>query len=226
MQLNLALIRKENNKNESIKLEIKKGGLVEKFIENLPFELTNGQNKALNEIINDLNSTNPMQRLLQGDVGSGKTVVACIALLCAIENGYQGAIMAPTEILATQHFKNFSSWLIPLGLSVGLFVGKNTAKAKKEALTNLKNGQIHVAVGTHALIQEGVEFNNLGVVVVDEQHRFGVKQRNALLNKGKINPFQEKFSVLSHVAPYSPYGFFTYASRMPLSSSTSAVSFY
>ena len=186
MQLNLALIRKENNKNESIKLQIKKGGLVEKFIENLPFKLTNGQQKALNEIINDLNSTNPMQRLLQGDVGSGKTVVACIALLCAIENGYQGAIMAPTEILATQHFKNFSSWLIPLGLSVGLFVGKNTAKAKKEALTNLKNGQIHIAIGTHALIQEGVEFNNLGVVVVDEQHRFGVKQRNALLNKGKM----------------------------------------
>ncbi|MBR3605459.1 MAG: ATP-dependent DNA helicase RecG [Candidatus Gastranaerophilales bacterium] len=186
MQLNLALIRKENNKNKSIKLKIKKGGLVEKFIENLPFELTNGQNKALKEIINDLNSTSPMQRLLQGDVGSGKTVVACIALLCAIENGYQGAIMAPTEILATQHFRNFSQWLIPLGLSVGLFVGKNSAKAKKEALANLKNGQIHVAVGTHALIQEGVEFNNLGVVVVDEQHRFGVKQRNALLNKGKM----------------------------------------
>ena len=186
MQLNLALIRKENNKNKSIKLKIKKGGLVEKFIENLPFELTNGQNKALKEIINDLNSTSPMQRLLQGDVGSGKTVVACIALLCAIENGYQGVIMAPTEILATQHFRNFSQWLIPLGLSVGLFVGKNSAKAKKEALANLKNGQIHVAVGTHALIQEGVEFNNLGVVVVDEQHRFGVKQRNALLNKGKM----------------------------------------
>lgn len=186
MQLNLALIRKENNKNESIKLEIKKGGLVEKFIQNLPFELTGGQKKALDEIIKDLNSTTPMQRLLQGDVGSGKTVVACIALLCAIENGYQGAIMAPTEILATQHFKNFSSWLIPLGLSVGLFIGKNSAKAKKEALLNLKNGQIHVAIGTHALIQEGVEFNNLGVIVVDEQHRFGVKQRNALLNKGKM----------------------------------------
>lgn len=186
MQLNLALIRKENNKNESIKLEIKKDGLVEKFIKNLPFKLTKGQNKAIKEIINDLNSSTPMQRLLQGDVGSGKTVVACIALLCAIENGYQGAIMAPTEILALQHFKNFSSWLTPLGLSVGLFVGKNTAKAKKEALANLKNGQIHVAIGTHALIQEGVEFNNLGVVVVDEQHRFGVKQRNALLNKGKM----------------------------------------
>ena len=127
-----------------------------------------------------------MQRLLQGDVGSGKTVVACIALLCAIENGYQGAIMAPTEILAIQHYKNFASWLLPLGLSVGLFVGKNSAKVRKESNLNLKNGQIHVAVGTHALIQDGVEFNNLGVVVIDEQHRFGVKQRNALLNKGKM----------------------------------------
>ncbi|MBQ8634857.1 ATP-dependent DNA helicase RecG [bacterium] len=186
MQLNLALIRKEHKKEESVKLKIKEGGLVDKFIKNLPFELTDAQNKALDEIINDLDSDVPMQRLLQGDVGSGKTVVACIALLCAIENGYQGAIMAPTEILATQHFKNFSSWLLPLGLSVGLFVGNNSSKAKKEAKINLENGQIHVAIGTHALIQEGVKFNNLGVVVIDEQHRFGVKQRNALLNKGKM----------------------------------------
>ena len=186
LQLNLALIRKETEKDESIKLEIKKGGLVERFIQNLPFELTNAQKNAIDEIFKDLNSTKPMQRLLQGDVGSGKTVVACIMLLCAIENGYQGAIMAPTEILALQHYRNFSSWLTPLGLSVGLFIGKNTQKAKKEAYTNLKNGQIHIAVGTHALIQEGVEFNNLGAIVIDEQHRFGVKQRNALLNKGKM----------------------------------------
>ena len=186
MQLNLALIRKETGKDNSIKLEIKEGGLVDKFIKNLPFELTNAQKTALDEILKDLNSTSPMQRLLQGDVGSGKTVVACIALLCAIENGYQGAIMAPTEILAVQHYKNFASWLLPLGLSVGLFVGKNSAKVRKESNLNLKNGQIHVAVGTHALIQDGVEFNNLGVVVIDEQHRFGVKQRNALLNKGKM----------------------------------------
>ena len=186
MQLNLALIRKENNENKAVKLKIKKGGLVDKFIKNLPFELTNAQKKAIDEIFKDLNSTTPMQRLLQGDVGSGKTVVACVMLLCAIENGYQGAIMAPTEILAIQHFKNFSHWLTPLGLSVGLYIGKNTSKAKKEALANLKNGQVHVAVGTHALIQEGVEFNNLGAIVIDEQHRFGVKQRNALLNKGKM----------------------------------------
>ena len=186
MQLNLALLRKEQSALESVRLKIKKGGLVEKFLENLPFELTGAQKRVIDEIITDLNSTTPMQRLLQGDVGSGKTVVACVVLLCAIENGYQGAIMAPTEILAIQHYKNFSNWLLPLGLSVGLFVGKNTAKQRREMLTGLKNGQIHVAVGTHALIQEGVEFNNLGAIVIDEQHRFGVKQRNALLNKGKM----------------------------------------
>ncbi len=186
MQLNLAILRNEISKNDSIKLEIKKDGLVDKFIKNLPFELTNGQNKVLGEIFHDLNSSTPMQRLLQGDVGSGKTVVAAIMLLCAIENGYQGAIMAPTEILAIQHFKNFSSWLVPLGISVGLFTGKNGTKVRRELLQNLKNGQIHIAVGTHALIQDGVEFNNLGAIVIDEQHRFGVKQRNALLNKGKM----------------------------------------
>lgn len=186
MQLNLGLLRKEHEKEDSVQLKTKKNGLVEKFIANLPFKLTNAQKRAIDEIMKDLNSTSPMQRLLQGDVGSGKTVVACIVLLCAIENGYQGAIMAPTEILATQHYKNFSNWLTPLGLSVGLFVGKNTAKIRREMLTGLKNGQIHVAIGTHALIQEGVEFNNLGAIVIDEQHRFGVKQRNALLNKGKM----------------------------------------
>ena len=186
MQLNSAILRNEISKNKSIKLEIKKDGLADKFIKNLPFKLTDGQNKALSEIFHDLNSSTPMQRLLQGDVGSGKTVVACCMLLLAIENGYQGAIMAPTEILAIQHFKNFSYWLTPLGISVGLFTGKNSTKLKKELNTNLKNGQIHIAVGTHALIQDKIEFNNLGAVVIDEQHRFGVKQRNALLNKGQM----------------------------------------
>lgn len=186
MQLNLAILRNEISKNDSIKLQIKEGGLTDKFIKNLPFKLTNAQNKVMAEIFKDLNSTTPMQRLLQGDVGSGKTVVACAMLLCAIENGYQGAIMAPTEILASQHFKNFSSWLTPLGISIGLFTGKNSTKLRKELYANLKNGQINIAIGTHALIQEGLEFNNLGAIVIDEQHRFGVKQRNALLNKGKM----------------------------------------
>ena len=186
LQMNLALIREANKKLDSVALEIKKDGLVEHFIKGLPFELTNAQKAAVDEIRRDLNATQPMQRLLQGDVGSGKTVVACIMLLCAVENGYQGAIMAPTEILATQHYKNFVQWLTPLNLSIGLFLGKNTTRLRREMLTSLKNGQTHIAVGTHALIQDGVEFNNLGAVVLDEQHRFGVKQRSKLLTKGKM----------------------------------------
>ena len=170
LQMNLALIREANKKLDSVALEIKKDGLVEHFIKGLPFELTNAQKAAVDEIRRDLNATQPMQRLLQGDVGSGKTVVACIMLLCAVENGYQGAIMAPTEILATQHYKNFVQWLTPLNLSIGLFLGKNTTRLRREMLTSLKNGQTHIAVGTHALIQDGVEFNNLGAVVVDEQY--------------------------------------------------------
>ncbi len=185
LQMNLALIRESNKKLDSVPLKVNKDGLVERFIKNLPFELTNAQKQAVDEIRRDLSRKEPMQRLLQGDVGSGKTVVACIMLLCAVENGYQGAIMAPTEILATQHYKNFIEWLTPLNLSIGLFLGKNTSRLRREMLTSLKNGQTHIAVGTHALIQDGVEFNNLGAVVVDEQHRFGVKQRSKLLSKGK-----------------------------------------
>ena len=185
MQLNLALIREETKKLNSAKLEIKKGGLVDKFVLSLPFELTNSQKEAFGEILKDIKSPHPMQRLLQGDVGSGKTVVACMVLLAAIENHCQGAIMAPTEILATQHYKNFTKWLLPMGISVGLFLGKNTAKVRNEMLSNLKNGQMNIAIGTHALIQNEVEFNNLGVVVIDEQHRFGVNQRMRLFSKGK-----------------------------------------
>ncbi len=188
LQLKFLLIREEVRKTVTTeKIKIKPDGLVAKFVKSLPFELTEGQNRAFNEILCDLNSTEPMQRLLQGDVGSGKTVVACMMLLAAVENGYQGAIMAPTEILATQHYKNFTEWLTPLGLHVGLFVGKHGVKVRREMQTNLANGQTHIAVGTHALIQEGVEFKNLGAVVVDEQHRFGVKQRKELAQKG-TNP--------------------------------------
>ena len=134
-----------------------------------------------------MDSDTPMQRLLQGDVGSGKTVVATIMLLAAIENGYQGALMAPTEILAQQHYNNLVEWLTPMGLSVGLFLGSHGKRVRQKFETDLKNGQTHIAVGTHALIQENVEFNNLGAIVVDEQHRFGVKQRNVLKKKSQ-NP--------------------------------------
>lgn len=128
-----------------------------------------------------------MARLLQGDVGSGKTVVACIMLLAGVENGYQGALMAPTEILAQQHYNNLVSWLTPLGLSVGLFLGSQKKKEREKFQTDLRNGQTHIAVGTHALIQDTIDFNNLGAIVVDEQHRFGVKQRNVLKKKSQ-NP--------------------------------------
>ncbi len=188
LQLKFLLIKEQVKRTiKSKKINIKPQGLVDKFVKSLPFKLTEGQNKAFNEILCDLNSTEPMQRLLQGDVGSGKTVVACMMLLAAVENGYQGAIMAPTEILAEQHYKNFTKWLTPLGLHVGFFVGKQKTKIKREMQINLANGQTQIAVGTHALIQEGIEFKNLGAVVVDEQHRFGVKQRKELAQKG-INP--------------------------------------
>lgn len=188
MQLKLAVIRqKQKTEAQGLVLNHKKGGLVDKFVESLPFELTGGQKDAFDEILADISTPEPMRRLLQGDVGCGKTVIACMALLTAVENGYQGAIMAPTEILAEQHYRNFSVWLTSLGLSTGLFLGKHGVKIRREMQQNLKNGQINVAVGTHALIQEGTEFNNLGFVVIDEQHRFGVKQRSELKNKG-ANP--------------------------------------
>lgn len=188
VQLKLVRLREENNKTHSaLALKINEKGLVRKFIDNLPFELTGGQKKAVNEILNDLNSDIPMARLLQGDVGSGKTVVATIMLLAGIENGYQGALMAPTEILAQQHYYNLQNWLTPMGLSVGLFLGSQGKKVREKFRTDLRNGQMNIAVGTHALIQEDVDFNNLGAIVVDEQHRFGVKQRNILKKKSQ-NP--------------------------------------
>lgn len=188
IQLKLVRLREANSHNHSaLALKIKEKGLVRKFIDTLPFELTGGQKKAVNEILNDLNSDIPMARLLQGDVGSGKTVVATIMLLAGVENGYQGALMAPTEILAQQHYNNLQQWLTPLGVSVGLFLGSQGKKVREKFRTDLRNGQMNIAVGTHALIQEDVDFNNLGAIVVDEQHRFGVKQRNILKKKSQ-NP--------------------------------------
>lgn len=188
IQLKLVRLREQNsNSHCALALKIKEQGIVRKFIDNLPFELTGGQKKAVNEILNDLNSDIPMARLLQGDVGSGKTVVATIMLLAGVENGYQGALMAPTEILAQQHYNNLQQWLTPMGISVGLFLGSQWKKIREKFRTDLRNGQMNIAVGTHALIQEDVDFNNLGAIVVDEQHRFGVKQRNVLKKKSQ-NP--------------------------------------
>ena len=187
LQLKLFLIKEKNTKAyKTVALNIHDDGLVNKFIKSLPFELTDAQKRVINEILNDINSEKPMQRLLQGDVGSGKTVVACIMLLAAIENGFQTAIMAPTEILAQQHFNNFIKWLTPFGINIALFTSSNTKKQKDKLAKDLRNGQINIAVGTHALIQDNIEFNNLGAVVIDEQHRFGVKQRNILKSKAAI----------------------------------------
>ena len=188
IQLKMVRLREQNSHNHSaLALKIKEKGLVRQFIDGLPFELTGAQKRAVNEILNDLNSDIPMARLLQGDVGSGKTVVATIMLLAGVENGYQGAIMAPTEILAQQHYNNLQKWLTPMGLSVGLFLGSQGKRVREKFRTDLRNGQMNIAVGTHALIQEDVDFNNLGAIVVDEQHRFGVKQRNILKKKSQ-NP--------------------------------------
>jgi len=185
LQARLALLRANYKQSvQGLSLTPKPGGYVDQFLATLPFQLTNAQQRVFEEIKGDMAASEPMYRLLQGDVGSGKTVIALLTLLVAVENGYQGALMAPTEILAEQHYQRFVAGLTPLGLKVGLFVGKANAKQRREMKQGLLNGQIHIAVGTHALIQHEVEFQRLGAVVVDEQHRFGVRQRMLLKEKG------------------------------------------
>lgn len=158
--------------------------LVEQLREKLPFQLTKAQLRAFDEILNDLTQPHPMHRLVQGDVGSGKTLVALMAATVAAENGFQTAIMVPTEILAEQHERNARKFLEPLGLTVGLLTGSMRQSERNQTYEMLRSGMIQVCVGTHALIQEAVEFSNLGLVIIDEQHRFGVHQRNELKRKG------------------------------------------
>jgi len=153
----------------------------------LPFRLTEGQRQALREIVRDMCSTRPMNRLLQGDVGSGKTIVALLAMVVAVENGYQAALMVPTEILAEQHARNITRLLAHTPYRIELLVGSLPAAEKRELQHALARGEIHMVIGTHALIQEGVRFHNLGLVVIDEQHRFGVLQRAELIRRG-YNP--------------------------------------
>ncbi len=161
------------------------GLLTKQFIRSLPFSLTGEQEKVIAEIREDLVKAYPMQRLLQGDVGSGKTVVAAIAACHAIDNGFQVAMMAPTEILAEQHFQRLNEWMEPLGISVVWLNGSMKKKAKEAVLSSIESGQAQFIVGTHALIQDGVRFANLGLAIIDEQHRFGVGQRLVLRNKGE-----------------------------------------
>ncbi|HEY1044192.1 MAG TPA: ATP-dependent DNA helicase RecG [Telluria sp.] len=161
------------------------GSLSEQFLAALPFRLTGAQERVLREIRADLRQTYPMQRLLQGDVGSGKTVVAALAAAQAIDSGYQAALMAPTEILADQHFRKIAAWMEPLGVKVAWLTGSLKKKDKLAATDLVESGEAQLVIGTHALIQDTVEFAKLGLVIVDEQHRFGVGQRLTLRNKGK-----------------------------------------
>ena len=157
---------------------------IEKVISKLPFSLTEDQKNALTEILDDLKSNSKMNRLLQGDVGSGKTIVAFLAMYYNAICGYQSALMAPTEILAIQHYNNIKELLKDDDVEIALLTGSITKKEKNEIYKKLENGQIDIIIGTHALIQEEVKYNNLGLVVTDEQHRFGVNQRANLKNKG------------------------------------------
>ncbi|VVE71462.1 ATP-dependent DNA helicase RecG [Pandoraea anapnoica] len=160
-----------------------KGGLLERFEAALPFKLTGAQQRVWAEIRADLAEAHPMQRLLQGDVGSGKTIIAALAAALAIDAGFQAAIMAPTEILAEQHLRKLSAWLTPLGVEVAWLAGSMKAKEKREALARVASGEAQLVIGTHAIIQDTVTFARLGMAVVDEQHRFGVAQRLALRSK-------------------------------------------
>lgn len=164
-----------------------RGAILESFLALLPFKLTKAQRRVINKIVNDMECSRPMSRLVQGDVGSGKTVVATFALLKAVDAGYQGALMAPTEILAEQHYLNLKEMAEKLGVKIALLTGSIPKKVKDDILKKLANGTIQIVVGTHALLQEHVKFKNLSLAVIDEQHRFGVMQRATLQRKG-FNP--------------------------------------
>lgn len=156
------------------------------FMETLPFELTGAQKRVMKEIVKDMKNPYAMNRLVQGDVGSGKTVIAAISLFLVVKDGYQGALMAPTEVLVVQHYEFIQQIMEPFGIKVGLLTGSTTAKQKRELLKALEEGSVHIVVGTHALIEDNVVIPKLGLVITDEQHRFGVRQRLKLTEKGMI----------------------------------------
>ncbi|SDD42024.1 ATP-dependent DNA helicase RecG [Sporomusa acidovorans] len=184
LQCGLAYLKQRNKYNSKGIKHAPDGVLVAKVENHLSFKLTNDQNKTLREIKADMEDVTPMQRLVQGDVGSGKTVIAAIALAKTVENGYQGAMMAPTEILAEQHYHTLAQLLAPHSIKLAILTGKLSRRTRDEVLRHFKDGAIDVVVGTHALIQDDVEFAHLGLVVTDEQHRFGVRQRARLESKG------------------------------------------
>jgi ATP-dependent DNA helicase RecG len=183
-QLSLRLIKQEAKTEPAAVLDDREN-LAGRFISSLPFPLTNAQSRALQDVNTDLVLSRPMVRLIQGDVGCGKTVVAAAAAARAAGSGMQVALMAPTELLAEQHFRNFDAWFRPLGLDVALVSGSVPARTRRSALECIAAGTVRIAVGTHALFQEGMDFKNLALVIVDEQHRFGVQQRMQLQEKGR-----------------------------------------
>ena len=188
LSVQLALLQLKNNYiNEEKGIQFSKDAKMSDIINKLPFKLTKAQLRVLEEIDNNMEQDKPMNRLLQGDVGSGKTVIAMCAAYKAVKCGYQAAIMAPTAILATQHLENFKKIFDELGIKCELLISAMTKKNKKELLERLENGEIDILIGTHALLQENVSFKKLGLVVTDEQHRFGVKQRTTIVEKGQ-NP--------------------------------------
>ncbi len=176
-------LRVENIKQQNIH-KIVQGKAVADFIQALPYRLTKGQADAIEDILNDMGSENVMNRLVQGDVGSGKTIVAEVALFACVKEGYQGALMVPTEVLAKQHYEELLATLEPYGIRVECLVGSTPLKEKRRIYENIRHGMTDILIGTHALIEDKVDFANLGLVVTDEQHRFGVEQRKKLANKG------------------------------------------
>ena len=184
--LSMLKLRQNSDQHLALSLHIDKC-LEQRFLQALPFKPTNAQQKVMNEIRTDLRQNKPMMRLVQGDVGSGKTLVAALTALTAMSEGKQVALMAPTEILAEQHALSFSQWFKPLGINVGWLAGKTKAKARREALGNIASGNMQMVIGTHALFQNEVIFKNLSLIIIDEQHRFGVHQRLSLREKGVVD---------------------------------------
>ena len=189
LQLNILRVTKYREKRLGGLLFPKVGDCFNNFYHhNLPFELTNAQKRVVREIRHDMNNGRQMNRLLQGDVGSGKTLVALLSMLIALDNGYQAALMAPTEILATQHYETLGELVKGLGIEVALLTGSTKKKGREKILPAVKDGSVQILIGTHALIEDTVIFANLGLVVIDEQHRFGVAQRAKLWKKNTIPP--------------------------------------
>lgn len=187
--LSMLKLRQRSNQDKAVPLRAT-GQLLNPFLAALPFKPTNAQQRVVKDITADIEKPTPMMRLVQGDVGSGKTLVAAMAALQAIESGYQVAMMAPTELLAEQHAANFATWFEPLGIKVGWLAGKLKGKARTQALEDIASGEAAMVVGTHAIFQEQVSFHKLALIIIDEQHRFGVHQRLGLREKGASQGFQ------------------------------------